>query len=74
LDVDRLKVLVSSRNEKVKIIREILSDTAEIVVTDGTLKSMLELGRDADILAANRVSREFIEAAPRLRMIQTFTY
>ena len=73
MDVDRLKVLVSSRNEKVKIIREILSDTAEIVVTDGTLKSMLELGRDADILAANRVSREFIEAAPRLRMIQTFT-
>ncbi len=73
LDVDRLKVLVSSRNEKVGIIREILSDTAEVVVTDGTLESMLDLGRDADVLAANRVSREFIEAAPKLRMIQTFT-
>ncbi|MDH4215159.1 MAG: 2-hydroxyacid dehydrogenase, partial [Candidatus Thorarchaeota archaeon] len=73
LDVDRLKVLVSSRNEKVTIIREILGNTVEVVVTDGTLKAMLELGRDTDILAANRVSREFIEAAPRLRMIQTFT-
>jgi len=71
--VDRLKVLVSSRNEKVDIIREILRDTAEVVVTDGTLESMLDLGKDADVLAANRVSREFIEAAPKLRMIQTFT-
>jgi phosphoglycerate dehydrogenase-like enzyme len=73
LDVDRLKVLVSSRNELVRIIRETLGDTTEVVVTDGTLKSMLDLGRDADILAANRVSRDFIAAAPNLRMIQTFT-
>jgi phosphoglycerate dehydrogenase-like enzyme len=73
LDVNRLKVLVSSKNELVKIIREILGDTAEVVVSDGTLKSMLDLGRDVDVVAANRVSREFIEAAPNLRMIQTFT-
>jgi phosphoglycerate dehydrogenase-like enzyme len=73
LDVDRLKVLVSSRNELVEIVREIIGDTAEVVVTDGTLKSMLDLGRDTDILVANRVSREFIEAASNLRMIQTFT-
>jgi len=65
--------MVSSGNEYVQIIREILGDTVEVVLTDGTLESMLEVGRDADILASNRVSRAFIEAAFKLRMIQTFS-
>ncbi len=68
-----MKVLVSSQGEDVQILRDILHGTAEVVLTDGTLESMLKVGRDADIVAANRVSREYIEAAPRLRMIQTFT-
>ena len=65
--------MISSRNEYVQIIQKILGDTAEVVLTDGTLESMLDVGRDTDILASNRVSREFIEAASRLRMIQTFS-
>ncbi len=68
-----MKVLVSSRDEDVQILRNVLRGAAEVVLTDGTLESMLKVGSDADILAANRVSREYIEAASRLRMIQTFT-
>ena len=68
-----MKVLVSSQDENVQILRDILHGTADVVLTDGTLESMLKVGRDADIVAANRVHREYIEAAPRLRMIQTFT-
>jgi phosphoglycerate dehydrogenase-like enzyme len=68
-----MKVMVSSSNEYVQIIRDILGDAAEVVLTDGTLQSMIDVGKDADILASNRVSPEFIEAASKLRMIQTFT-
>jgi phosphoglycerate dehydrogenase-like enzyme len=71
--VYRLKVMVSSRNENVQMLRELLGNTAEVVLTDGTIESMLDIGKDTDILASNRVSREFIKAATRLKMIQTFT-
>lgn len=73
MDVYRMRVLVSSGHENVQILRNLLRDVAEVVPTDGTLESMLKVGRDADILASNRVSREYIEAASRLRMIQTFS-
>lgn len=73
MDVYVLKVLVSSSHENIQILRNLLHDVAEVVPTDGTLESMLKVGRDADILASNRVSREYIEAASRLRMIQTFS-
>ena len=65
--------MVSSKNEYVQIIQDVLGDTAEIVLTDGSLESMLSVGRDAEIVASNRVSREYIEAASNLRMIQTFS-
>lgn len=65
--------MVSSSDEYVQIIRDVLGNTAEIVLTDGTLESMLSVGRDADILASNRASREYIEAASRLKLIQTFS-
>jgi phosphoglycerate dehydrogenase-like enzyme len=68
-----MKVMVSLSKEQVEIIQNILVDTAEIVPIDGTVESMLQRGRDADILLANRVSRGHIEAAPKLKMIQTFT-
>jgi len=64
---------VSSKHEHVKILHDILGDTADIVVIDGSIESMLAEGRDADILASNRASREFIEAAQKLKMIQTFS-
>lgn len=64
---------MSSKHEHVKILHDILGDTADIVVIDGSIESMLAEGRDADILASNRASREFIEAAQKLKMIQTFS-
>lgn len=73
MDVHRLKVLVSSSNENATILSNILRGVAEVVVSDGALESMLKVGKDVDILASNRVSREYIEAASRLRMIQTFS-
>ncbi len=65
--------MVSSDNKYIQILQDILGDTAEIVLTDGTLESMLSVGEDADILASNRVSREYIESASKLKMIQTFS-
>ena len=73
LDVCRLKVMVSSSNRYVQILRDVLGDNADIVLTDGSPESMISVGKDAEILASNRVSREYIENASKLKMIQTFS-
>lgn len=72
-DVYRLKVMVSSSNKYVQIVRDTLGDAAEIILTDGSVESMLSVGKDADILASNRVSSEYLEAASELKLIQTFS-
>lgn len=73
LDVPKLKIMISSRDKYIKIIQDLLGDSAEIVLTDGSTESMISVGSDADILASNRVSREYIEAASKLKLIQTFS-
>lgn len=65
--------MVLSSNEYVQIIQDVLGEDVEIVLTDGSLESMLSVGQDADILASNRVSREYIEASSHLKLIQTFS-
>ena len=65
--------MVSSSDRYVEIVRDILGDDAEIVLTDGSVESMISVGKDADILASNRVSREYLEAASELKLIQTFS-
>jgi len=67
-----MKVLVASNHEYAKIIQDILGDTAEVTVSDTKMESILEKGRDADIIASNRVPRELLESESRLKMIQTF--
>ena len=68
-----MKVMVSSSNKYVQIVRDTLGDAAEIILTDGSVESMLSVGKDADILASNRVSSEYLEAASELKLIQTFS-
>ncbi|MHA2190759.1 MAG: 2-hydroxyacid dehydrogenase [Candidatus Thorarchaeota archaeon] len=53
-------------------IREIVGDMATVVQSTGAIESMLENGRDAEIIASGRVSSEFIQATSNLRMIQAF--
>jgi phosphoglycerate dehydrogenase-like enzyme len=65
--------MVSSSNKYVQIVRDTLGDAAEIILTDGSVESMLSVGKDADILASNRVSSEYLEAASELKLIQTFS-
>ncbi len=65
--------MVSSGNKYVQILQDVLGDNAEVVLTDGTLESMLSTGLDVDILASNRASSEYIEKASELKMIQTFS-
>jgi phosphoglycerate dehydrogenase-like enzyme len=68
-----MKVLVVSNHEYASIIQDILGDTAEVIISDTSLDSILEKGKDADIVASNRVPSQLIESSSRLRMIQTFT-
>lgn len=67
-----MKVLVASNHEYARLIQDILGDTAEVVISDASLDSILEMGRDADIIASNRVPTSLIESSSRLKMIQTF--
>jgi phosphoglycerate dehydrogenase-like enzyme len=67
-----MKVLVASNHEYARLIQGILGDTAEVVISDTSLNSVLELGKDADIIASNRVPIDLIESSLRLKMIQTF--
>jgi len=67
-----MKVLVASSHEYAEIIHDVLGETAEVIVTDTTMESILEKGTDVDIIAANRFPPELLESAPNLRMIQTF--
>ncbi len=67
-----MKVLVASNHEYAKIIQDILRDSAEVILSDTTTESILEKGRDVDIIASNRVPRELLETGSRLKMVQTF--
>jgi phosphoglycerate dehydrogenase-like enzyme len=68
-----LKVIAILNNEQFHVLRNALGNTADLVMIDRNVDSMLQNGRNAEVLVANRVSREQIEAAPNLKMIQTFT-
>lgn len=68
-----MKVVAILNNEQFHVLRNALGNTADLVLIDRTVDSMLQDGKNAEILVANRVSREQIEAAPNLKMIQTFT-
>ena len=68
-----MKVLVASNHEYAIIIQDILGDAAEVIVSDTTMESILEKGRDVDIIASNRVPRELLETGSGLKMIQTFS-
>ncbi|MGY5871931.1 MAG: 2-hydroxyacid dehydrogenase [Candidatus Thorarchaeota archaeon] len=67
-----MKVLVASHHEYAQIIKDILGDTAEIIIAGASPDSILEMGSDVDIIASNRVSTELLESSSRLKMIQTF--
>lgn len=67
-----MKILVASNHEYAGIIQDILGDAAEVVLSDTTTDSILEKGRDVDIIASNRVPRELLETGSRLKMVQTF--
>ncbi|MHA2022266.1 MAG: NAD(P)-dependent oxidoreductase, partial [Candidatus Thorarchaeota archaeon] len=67
-----MKVLVATSHEYAKIIQDILEKTAEVIISDAEMESILERGRDVDIIASNRVPSELIESSPMLKMIQTF--
>ncbi len=67
-----MKVLVASNHEYAEIIRNVLGDTAEVIVTDTTMESILEKGNDVDIIASNRVPTELLVSASNLKMVQTF--
>jgi len=67
-----MKVLVASNHDYAGIIQDILGETAEVVLSDTTTESILEKGRDADIIASNRVPRELLENESGLKMVQTF--
>lgn len=68
-----MKVLVASNHEYTRIIQDILGDTAEVVLSDTTTESILEKGRDVDIIASNRVPRNLLKTGSGLKMVQTFT-
>jgi len=67
-----LKVLVPYPDELVKIFKDIIGDEAEVVQSERTVESMLEVGSDAEIVASVIVPGEYIQGASNLRMIQTF--
>lgn len=68
-----MKVLVASNHEYAKLIQEILGDAAEVIISHASPDSILEKGRDVDIIASNRVPIELLESSPRLKMVQTFS-
>ena len=67
-----MKVLVVSNHEYARIIQDILGDIAEVIVSDSSSDSILEKGKDVDIIASNRVPSKLIESSSKLKMIQTF--
>lgn len=67
-----MKILVPYPDELVKIFKDIIGDEAEIVQSELSVKSMLEYGKDVEIIASVRVPGEYIQRASNLRMIQTF--
>ncbi|MGY5858308.1 MAG: 2-hydroxyacid dehydrogenase [Candidatus Thorarchaeota archaeon] len=67
-----MKVLVASNHEYSRLIQDILGDKAEVIISHASPESILEMGRDADIIASNRVPAELLESSSRLKMIQTF--
>lgn len=67
-----MKVLVATNHEYGKIIQDILGDAAEVIYSDTKIESILEEGRDVDIIASNRIPRELIQSDSRLKMLQTF--
>ncbi|MFW9981621.1 MAG: 2-hydroxyacid dehydrogenase [Candidatus Thorarchaeota archaeon] len=67
-----MKVLVPYPDELVKIFKDIIGDQAEVVQSERTVDSMLEVGSDAEIIASVIVPGEYIQKASNLRMIQTF--
>jgi phosphoglycerate dehydrogenase-like enzyme len=68
-----MKVLVASHHEYARLLQDILGETAEIIISGAAMDSILEKGRDVDIIASNRVPSELIESSSRLKMIQTFS-
>ncbi len=67
-----MKVLVPYPDELVKIFKDIIGDQAEVVQSERSVESMLEIGGDAEIVASVIVPGEYIQKASNLRMIQTF--
>lgn len=67
-----LKVLIPYYADWVRLVREGLKDSVEIVQSDRSLESMLDIGGDAEIIVSGRVTGDFIRAAKKLRMIQAF--
>jgi len=67
-----MKVLVATSHEYTKIIQDILEETAEVIISDAAMESILEKGRDVDILASNYVPVELVKSSTKLKMIQTF--
>lgn len=67
-----MKVLVASNHEYSRLIQDILGDAAEVKFSHAAMESILENGRDVDIIASNRVPTDLLESASRLKMIQTF--
>ncbi|MFW9845013.1 MAG: 2-hydroxyacid dehydrogenase [Candidatus Thorarchaeota archaeon] len=67
-----MKVLVASNHEYGKLIEDILGDAAEVVYSNTKIESILEKGRDVDIIASNRIPTELLQSDSRLKMLQTF--
>jgi len=67
-----MKVLVATSHEYASIIQDILGDAAEVIISDASPDSILEIGKDVAIIASNRVPSELIESSSKLKMIQTF--
>ncbi|KXH72285.1 MAG: hypothetical protein AM326_03610 [Candidatus Thorarchaeota archaeon SMTZ-45] len=72
LEVEWMKVLVPYPDELVKIFKTIIGDQAEVIQSERTAESMLEIGGDAEIIGSVIVPSEYIRKASNLRMIQTF--
>ena len=67
-----MKVLIPYPDTLVQFFKNLFGDEAEIVQSEASVESMLEHGRDAEVLASVRAPGEYIHNAPNLRMIQTF--
>ena len=67
-----MKVLIPYPDTLVKFFKNIIGDEAEVIQSDLTADSMLDLGGDAEIVVSVRVPGEFIRRSSNLRMIQTF--